>query len=229
MKKKTTLLILTCVLTFSLVLALGTVTYSWYLSRISTDKTVEIPAAGYIVVGFDENPFVADAPLSPAVAIPNAIRNNQYIDVLKEYDASDNPISYVQTVATQYTYEDAIHFYEDPNDTTTELYSFVLTVQAYILNEAGEEQYINTDNELRFNIIGDVHYTDEIAQPAAEDETGIEIIPEVPFNIKGSAHIDLNITFWLALPDELCDPALISNQLYLKFGVAVTPIENATP
>ncbi|MBR2349386.1 MAG: hypothetical protein IKA77_02050 [Clostridia bacterium] len=225
MNKKTSLLILTCVLTFSLVLALGTVTYSWYLSRISSDKEIEIPAAGYIVVGFDENPFVADEPLAPAVAMPNAIRDNQYIDVTKVYSESDSPISYVQTVATQYTHEDSIHFYEDPNDTTTELYSFVLTVQAYILDANGEEQYINTDNELRFNIIGDVDYIEE----NVTDEADINITPEVAFNIKGSAHIDLTITFWLALPDELCDPALISNQLYLKFGVAVTPIENVTP
>ena len=225
MNKKTSLLILTCVLTFSLVLALGTVTYSWYLSRISSDKEIEIPAAGYIVVGFDENPFVADEPLAPAVAIPNAIRDNQYIDVLKKYEDSDNPKSYVQTVATQYTHKDSIHFYEDPNDTTTELYSFVLTVQAYILDANGEEQYINTDNELRFNIIGDVDYIEE----NVTDEADINITPEDPFNIKGSAHINLTITFWLALPDELCDPALISNQLYLKFGVAVEPIKNVTP
>lgn len=225
MNKKTSLLILTCVLTFSLVLALGTVTYSWYLSRISSKKEIIIPAAGYIVVGFDENPFVADEPLAPAVAMPNAIRDNQYIDVLKKYEDNDNPKSYVQTVATQYTHEDSIHFYEDPNDTTTELYRFVLTVQAYILDANGEEQYINTDNELRFNIVGDVDYIEE----NVTDEADINITPEDPFNIKGSAHINLTITFWLALPDELCDPALISNQLYLKFGVAVEPIKNVTP
>ena len=77
MKQKTTLIIITCLISASLLLALGAVTFSWYQSRVSSDKDVEIPADGFIVVGFDENPVVVDDILSPAIALPNAVRDNR--------------------------------------------------------------------------------------------------------------------------------------------------------
>ena len=227
MKGKTSLVILTCILTASLVLALGTVTFSWYKSRISSDKEVEIPADGYVIVGFDEEPVKVDHILSPAVCLPNAIRDGQYIDVLKTYAEGGTPLSYVETVAETYTYTDTVTFYANPTAEAGTTYDFVLTANAYV--KVGEEQVehsINTEREINFNITADVNYTDE----NKTDLTGIVVTPEVKirpedkFTLDGSATITLHITIWLAQPDELCDPYLISNELFFEFGIKVTPV-----
>ena len=205
----------------SLLLALGAVTFSWYQSRISSDKDVEIPADGFIVVGFDENPVVVDDILSPAIAMTNAVRDNRYMDVMRVYNESDETPSWIETVAETYTYTDTITFYEDPTDETISSYNFTLTAQAYV--KVGEEETkipINTARELDFLIVADVDYTD----PNIADVEDLAITPEIKFNVAGSATIKVSITLWLALPDELCDPALISNNLYLEFGIVADPV-----
>ena len=220
MKQKTTLIIITCLISASLLLALGAVTFSWYQSRVSSDKDVEIPADGFIVVGFDENPVVVDDILSPAIALPNAVRDNRYMDVMRVYDKNDGTPSWIETVAETYTYTDTITFYEDPTDETISSYNFTLTAQAYV--KAGEETKIpiNTARELNFAIVADINYTDA----NLTDVEDLAITPEVKFNVEGSATINVSITLWLALPDELCDPALISNNLYLEFGIVADPV-----
>lgn len=221
MKQKTSLIIITCLISASLLLALGAVTFSWYQSRISSDKDVEIPADGFIVVGFDENPVVVNDILSPAIAMTNAVRDNRYMDVMRVYNESDETPSWIETVAETYTYTDTITFYEDPTDETISSYNFTLTAQAYV--KVGEEETkipINTARELDFLIVADVDYTD----PNIADVEDLAITPEIKFNVAGSATIKVSITLWLALPDELCDPALISNNLYLEFGIVADPV-----
>lgn len=219
MKQKHTLILITCLLTASLVLALGTVTFSWYQSRISSDKGVEIPADGFIVVGFDENPEIAAGVLEPAVAKPNAIRDNRYFDVMKLYDENDANPSYIEKKATSYTHTEVITFYEKPNSQEEiESYLFMLTAQAYVM--LGEEAHnVNTNREINFNISAVVDY-ENIEDPTEP----IKITPEVKFEIKGSATITLSIEIWLALPDELCDPNLISNDLFFEFGIKAEPV-----
>lgn len=222
MKQKKTLILITCLLTVSLVLAIGTATFSWYQSRVSTDREVEIPADGFIIVGFDEDPVEVDDILSPAVCMPNAIRDNLYYDVLRAYNPSDDQVSYIESVAESYTYTDTISFYEDPTDTTASSYDFTLSAQAYVKLGADEVKHnINTTREINFEIVADIDYTDT----SLEDESGVTITPDVKFNLKGSATINISITMWLALPDELCDPALISNKLFFEFGIKVDPVE----
>lgn len=227
MKGKTSLVILTCILTASLVLALGTVTFSWYQSRISSDKTVDIPADGFIIVGFDEDPKEVDHILSPAVAMPNAIRNGQYIDVLKTYSEGGDPVSYVETVAEKYTYTDTVSFYANPNAEEGTTYDFVLTADAYVkLGEEETKQTINTEREICFNILLDVDYTDESLTDLKDVlvTPEVKIRPEDKFTLVDSATITLKITIWLAQPDELCDPYLISNRLFFEFGIKATPV-----
>lgn len=218
MKQKRMLIIITCLLSASLVLALGTVTFSWYQAKISTDKEIVIPADGFLIVGFDEKPLVVDHILTPAIAMPNAIRDNKYIDVKRVYKESDSPISYVSKVAQTYTYTDKISFYQDPDADENATYDFVLTAQAYVkLGDDETIHHINTDREIIFDITADIDYTD--AKHA--DVTDIAITPEATFNILGSATITVQIEICLAQPDELCDPSLISNKLYFEFGVLV--------
>ena len=220
MKQKTTLILITCLLTASLLLAIGTVTLSWYQSRNVTDREVKIPADGYIVVGFDENPVVVDGILKPAICMPNAVRDNQYFDVLKVYNQSDDVVSYVETPATTHTFTETVTFYEDPTKTETiGSYDFMLTTQAYVKLGAEETKYnINTSREINFEIKADINYAD------GQKETDVVITPGVAYNLKGSATIKLTIKMWLALPDELCDPVLIDNKLYCEFGIRVDPV-----
>lgn len=221
MKQKTTIIILTCILTASLILAIGAVSFAWYTARISEDKEVEIVADGFLVVGFDEEPLVVDDKLAPAIAMKNAVRDNMFMDVTRVYDKDDTPLSYIEKVAESYTHTDTISFYEDPNDTTSSSYNFTLTAQAFV-KEGSEDQItkINTTREISFDIKADINYTDE----SLTDVEDLAITPEVKFNVLGSATITLEIKMWLSLPDELCDPALISNKLYFEFGIAVEPV-----
>ena len=226
-KQKITLIALVCVVLSSLLLSVGAFTYSWYSTRISDDKVVEVPADGYLVVGFTDNPIMVDGTLTPAIAMDNAVRDNKYMDPLRVYSESD-PIesnvdserrSYIKSIATSYTHVENIEFYEDPtSETDNYVYDFVLTAEAFV--KIGEEQTrtpINTPREIDFSISIDVDYDE------GEDIEDLVIIPEVPFQIDSNATITITITTWLALPDELCDPLLISNQLFLEFGIGVTP------
>ncbi len=205
---------------------MGAVTYSWYQSRVSEDKKVDIVADGFLIVGFDEKPLEVDDILSPAVALPNAVRDNRYMDVMRVYNESDAEPSYIQTIAESYTHTDTISFYEDPNDTTSSSYDFTLTAQAFVKEgEAETVRKINTTREISFEILADIDYTDN----QYEDVKDLPITPEVAFSIKGTATITLKIKMWLSLPDELCDPALISNKLYFEFGIVVDPVTQVTP
>ncbi|MBR2480741.1 MAG: hypothetical protein IKB56_05485 [Clostridia bacterium] len=215
MKQKTTLIIITCLLTASLVLAIGTVTFSWYQSRLSSDQGMTIPADGFLIVGFDENPEVAVGTLAPAIAKENAVRDNKYFDVKQLYNESDENPSWIEKEAQEYTHTEVITFYEDPTNENIQSYKFLLTAQAFVKQGESETKYnINTNREIVFDISALVDYTD-LEDPASP----IDITLGTPFYIDGSAKITLTITMWLALPDELCDPMLISNDLYCEFGI----------
>ncbi len=230
MKQKTTLILITCLLTASLLLAIGTVTLSWYQSRNSAElPDVAIPADGYIVVGFDEDPEIASGSLLPAVAIENAVRDNRYFDVTRAYNIADENPSWIKTVAQEYTFQERVTFYGDPtykednglSEDAIVTYDLMLTAQAYV--KSGEEETrlnINTKREICFEIVANIDYAN------IEDKTDVIITPGNAFNLKESATITLTITVWLALPDELCDPALLSNDLYLEFGINVEPKVN---
>ncbi len=224
MSKKIGLIIITVISGITLLIAGAAVTYSWYTSRITSDKDLTIPATGVILISFDNEEDYSPNYMYHAVAMENAVRDNKYIDVLTEYDSSSDNPSYVEKVATVFTYTNVINFTENPVEEVPEGgYPFWISLDTYVINNG--VRIDDLADEISCKIYLDINYENE----ALPDVTGIEQEPNNRYNLLGQARINLTITMNYAKCDEECDPALIGGELHLVISSHIEDPNSAEP
>ena len=216
--KQMWLVILNCVMAIVLAVTLVVSTYAWYCTTLKSNDTVVIPADGVFIVGFDDTVVTIGTSLYPAVLMENTIRDNLFYDIHREYNPADENPSYVSRAANTFTYRPTINFTENPADASITSYSFLLSATAFVKDKDGNPIEINI-RELGFAITADIDYLSE----SNADQTNLSFNLNDSFTVYGTSTINLNVESWIALPDELCDSALIEWPLYINLAISVSP------
>lgn len=213
MKSKKLLIALTTMMFAALIVVAVALSYSWYSVRQTSDLEIDIPANGFFVIVFEEEPDYGDIALKPAVAMPNAVRDNLYMDVLTVFNESDVNPSYISEAATVANYNTILKYY---NEDTTLLPNcdLIFDANARVLLPDGTETPLELEKELVIKCSADIEYRD--GKPAEN----VEVNLKVPFTIQSNAVITFNMEVYIALPDELCDPAVNEGVLRIILSVA---------
>ena len=215
---KNTKLLLTLIIVLTLTLSVGVVafTFAWYTQRQTTNHNFNIGADGFLVIAFEENPELGGTVLEPAVAMPGAVRDNLFMDVLKAYNASDVNPSYISSAATVAQYSVVLNYYNE-DETLNKQCNLIFSLSAECLMKNGEISPINIDRELNIAI-----NTKTTSAGGTVNES--LIVPGEPFTLNGNSRIDITLSVYIQLPDELCDPALTNGNLRLRLAVVSQPV-----
>lgn len=211
MKNTRLLFILIIVLTLTLTVGVVAFTFAWYTQRQTTNHNFNIEADGFLVIAFDENPELGETVLDPAVAMPYAVRDNLYMDVLTAYDASSDNPSYISKIATVAEYVVVLNYYNE-DETLNPQCNLIFSVSAECVMKNGETSPINIDKELSITMTANTASSDGTV-------TESEIIPGQPLSLSGNSSVTITLSVYILLPDELCDPALTNGNLHLELSV----------
>lgn len=218
MKNTRLLFILIVVLTVTLTVGVVAFTFAWYTQRQTTNHNFNIEADGFLVIAFDEDPDFGETVLDPAVAMPYAVRDNLYMDVLTAYDeSSDNP-SFIAKTATVAEYVVVLNYYNE-DDSLNPQCDLIFSLSAECVMKNGTTSPLNIEKELNITIKANITASDGAV-------TESEIILGEPFNLNGNSSVTITLSVYILLPDELCDPALTNGNLHLELSVVsqTTPV-----
>ena len=214
MKNSKSLLLSLIAVTIACVLALVGFSFAWYTSKTSADKTLNMQANGVLII--EENIDVSDTKLKPAVASPNAIRNN--VTVFNVLDESDPNID---TPATIVEYDAILKYINAEEGTTSTPSDVKIKCVAKMTFEDGTEQTLSLTDDLIVLLSVGVQYA---------SENTVTPVPDVSFDenfrIAGDGNIHIGLQVYFAQPDELCNPYIKEAQkIVLELTVTAEPVE----
>lgn len=193
--------------------------YAWYSNEQTGKLSFNLPAQGFLILEFEEDVDWGDKVLTPAVAWENALVDNLYMDVLREYDPSDENPSYITTAATIVEYGAVLNYHNaEENQTNNEI---VIKCEAYSYLPDGTKVPISLERELSVTVSAVV--TDSNGQ---EPDYELDIVPlNTAFPVPPQSVVSLSLSCYIKLPDELCDSSLLLGRLMIL--VTVTSLAEA--
>lgn len=214
MFNKKILIVILSLVSLTTTFGLVAFSYAWYTMEQSEQLDFHLPADGFLIIEFNEEVDYSDTVITPAVAMVDAVRNGEYMDVLRAYNVEDPTPSFIETVAEAGTYAAVLQYYNaEENITGNEI---VIIVEAVATLPDETEVPINLDREI--SIVISVLVEDSLG--VAEDVTISPLASGEAFSVPSKSIITITLVAYIKLPDELCDPAL--NEGVLTFLVTVT-------
>jgi hypothetical protein len=210
-KKVTIIISLIVILTATL--GLVAFSYAWYVLEYVESTEFLLQADGFVVIYFNEDVEYSDIVLTPALAMENAIRDNQYMDVLTEYNSGDPNPSYIQKAATVGTYAAIVNYYNgEENPIKNELF---IDIDAFVTIDENTQVRISLEKEISI-----------IIRVVIEDGRGINptvtidnLQPRQVFSVPPESIIEVTLVAYIKQPDDLCAPDL--NRGPLSFAISV--------
>ena len=216
MKNPKSLLLSLIAVTIACVLALVGFSFACYTSKTSADKALNLQANGVLIIYFEENIDVSDAKLKPAVASPNAIRNN-----VTDFNVLDESDPNIDTPATIVEYDAILKYINAEEGTTSTPSDVKIKCVAKMTFADGTEQELSLADDLIVLLSVEIRYA---------YENTVTPIPGVSFDesfrIAGDGNIHIGLQVYLAQPDELCNPYIKEAQkIVLELTVTAEPVE----
>mgnify|MGYP004576676579 FL=1 len=216
MKNSKSLLLSLISVTTACVLALVGFSFAWYTSKTSADKIIDMQANGVLIIYFEENIDVSDTKLKPAVAKPDAIRNN-----VTDFNVLDGSDPNIDTPATTVEYNAILRYINAEEGTTTTPSDVKIKCTAKMIFKDGSEQ--------KLSLIDDIIVSLSVGVQYATANT-VTAIPNVSFDenfrIEGDGNIHIDLQVYLAQPDELCNPYIREAQkIVLELTVTAEPVK----
>lgn len=214
MLKKKMLIIILSLVTITTIVGLVAFSYAWYLQSRTEALTLSLEADGFLIITFDEDIDYSETILTPAVAITDAVKNNEYMNVLTAYNENDATPSYIQTVATVANYGTVLNYYNADETVTTNEITIICEAKSTLPD--GTEVSISLEREITLLISVLIEDADGIE----EDVTISPVISGEAFSVPSRSVIGINLSAYISLPDELCDRAL--NEGVVTITITVT-------
>lgn len=193
-------------------LGLVVFSYAWYVVEYSEQIEFNLQADGFVIIYFDEEVEYSDIAITPAIAMKDAIRDNNYMDVLVEYNPADPNPSYVEKAATVGHYQALVNYYNGSESTANNIF---VDVVAFVSTDEFTQSIINLEREL--NIVISVVITDSFG--GGEQVTVDNLLPGQVFSVPPQSLIEVSLTAYIKQVDDLCAPVL--NQGPLTFMISV--------
>lgn len=194
-------------------LGLVAFSYSWYILEQTRKMDFSLPADGFLIIYFNEDVEYSDTVITPAIAMPYAVRDNLYMDVLREYDEEDEQPSYIEKAATVGVYDAVVNYYNEEEN--NQINTLSVSVSAHVTLSSGAKVPIDVDREL--SIIISIVVEDIAGQ--TPNYTIAPLQPDQSFTVPPRSMISVTLEAYIKHPDELCAPAL--NEGPLSFVVTV--------
>lgn len=210
-KKVLSVILLLVMLTATL--GLVAFSYAWYVVEKSERMEFYLQADGFLIIYFSEDVDYSDTIITPALAMPYAVRDNLNMDVLRVYNELDPEPSYIQTAATVGTY-DAVINYHNAEQIPIEN-NISIQIEAWVTLSETARVPINLEREINISI--SVNVID--SQGEEENYTIDNLAPGQVFTVPPLSVIEVTLNAYIKLPDDLCAPAL--NEGPLSFIVRV--------
>ncbi|NLL55784.1 MAG: hypothetical protein GX242_01040 [Clostridiales bacterium] len=202
MINKRVTIIISLIVILTAILGLVAFSYAWYVLEYSQRTEFYLQADGFIIIYFDDEVEYSDIKLTPAVAMKDAIRDNKYMDVLREYNPNDPEPSYIEKTATVAHYEAIVNYYNgEENPVNNDIF---IDIDAFVTLSESTQVPINLEREL--NIVISVTIEDLLG----EEELIVidDLKPGEVFSVTPQSIVEISLTAYLKLPDDLCAPAL---------------------
>lgn len=239
MLTKKALISLISVLCVTLVAAGAAASYAWYKQKKTTEREFNVGSNSFIVIEITEAQAEGHVRVKPAIAMPNAVRDDKHIDVLRVYDPSEANPSFVSERATKVIYKFDFDLslssqVQEPDDPSPEPEPAVpgaptLRPQDVTLSVTATMDYDSPrvpltvgyadgeDKDVIIHVFGDITPTSAVS--GVDDPEHFPITPDEPFRVGSSAHIKILLDVHLGKPDELYEPLLLTHPLLI--GVKV--------
>lgn len=206
-------IIISLIVILTAALGLVAFSYAWYVVEYSEKIDFFLQADGFVIIYFDDEVEYSDIVLTPATAMANAIRDNQHIDVLKEYNPADTTPSYIEKAATVGHYAAVINYLNESITVTSN--QLFIDIDAFVTLNENTQVRINLERELSIMLTVVITDTRGIEEPV----TISNLQPKQVFSVPPQSKIDVSLHAYIKLPDDLCAPAL--NQGPLSFVISV--------
>lgn len=214
--------------------------YSWYLAETSVEEDLIIRADGFTYINLevptDALEDGSDRYISPAVALPHAVNQGLYTDVLKTYEETkDSSLpSYVLKAAVPKTFTTSVSLYQDEGQTSMlsyDLWTIADNLQGakvYGKNEFvfSEVSFYYYDTTTTLDENGEAVETSELVNPLENDPRCYQAEDKSSglMCIVGSQNIFITITLYFANVDELIDDEFFKHDsFWITLALAIRP------
>lgn len=217
MKKKVIIgAILITVNALAVILLIITVTMSWFQKTMERSHEFEVRADGVLYLYIPASVEGTNTSLTPAKAMPFAVANGLYMDVLREYNENDETPSYIEKAAGIAKYSTKFVFFNE----------YMIKIQArdeygnLIFDEDGNPVYVqavDSEGNPIFDEDGNPVYATEPCPATISYDFAIKDLPYEDGNYIDTDEIKIKELYFSYNPEPIAD------------GLPITPANGALP